>query len=202
MKRFVNHQDNEPRENGAKLAARQGKRQTVTRKHQCPQSPRYTAMSYAGYKLLHAPTAVDFCVTAYLTHCPTKSTSSDRTPATDLRNSETARASTSLNTPSKSDVLASKVRNLEPDDMDLLTSSPEILSTPWQVAGAHALAKCTAPPNLVIAKAHVLEVYYLRVGSPNSEKDHIHGGEVDESKSCLELACEYRCLTVDDVHHV
>ena len=169
-------------------------------------------MSYAGYKLLHAPTAVDFCAAAYLTHCPAQSTSSDQIPAADSKYLDAPKASTSRKNNYKSDASvteqhSSELSNLEtsppelgePDDMDLLTSSPEILSTPWQVAGVHALAKRTVPPNLVIAKAHVLEVYYLRVGSPNSEKDFISGGEVEESKSYLELACEYRCLMVDDV---
>ena len=180
-----------------------------------PESPRYAAMSYAGYKLLHAPTAVDFCAAAYLTHCPAPSTSSDRIPAADSKHLDASKASTSLKNNFKSDASVTEQRTselsaletspfgtVESDDMDLLTSSPEILPTPWQEAGVHALAKRAVPPNLVIAKAHVLEVYYLRVGPPNSEKDSIPGGGVEESKCYLELACEYRCLMVDDVHDV
>ncbi|KAL2641921.1 hypothetical protein R1flu_009508 [Riccia fluitans] len=120
-------------------------------------------MSYAAFKMAHAPTGVENCASAFLTHCPVGT---------------------------EGEELSQDVRSKYGMQRGLEEGPPVVSSL----------------PNLVISKANVLEVYYIRcqedheringdaavpisaIGQPGRR-----GGTMDGiSAAWLELVCHYR----------
>lgn len=108
-------------------------------------------MSYAAFRIVHEPTGVDNCVSAYLTHCAFR-LEADQDVDGDVRQASSSGDSVGVSSPASSSYWG-------------------LCSRPLKNAvhgGGSTL------PNLVISKANVLEVYQIRVqegfGSQNQSQ--------------------------------
>eukprot|EP00850_Spirogloea_muscicola_P016587 SM000135S27031 [mRNA] locus=s135:382502:389897:+ [translate_table: standard] len=113
-------------------------------------------MSYAGFRTLHAPTGVDAAAAAFLTH--------------------TARSPSPLPDSGWPGALPSPAAE----------SSPRVQVTPWPPSrSAEGPPHVDLPPDLVVAKANVLEIYRLCM-QPGL------GSAGAGDKAFLQLVCEHR----------
>eukprot|EP00850_Spirogloea_muscicola_P006264 SM000029S10559 [mRNA] locus=s29:956734:964291:+ [translate_table: standard] len=114
-------------------------------------------MSYAGFRTLHAPTGVDAAAAAFLTH--------------------TARSPPTLPESGSPGALP----------LPAAESSPRVQVMPWPSSrSAEGPLHVDLPPDLVVAKANVLEIYRLCM------QPGLGSGAGTGDKAFLQLVCEHR----------